>query len=70
MSIFGMGVVLAPALGPILGGWLTDNYGWPWIFYINVPVSIVAIVMVNAFVKDPPICDAASPVSTGSGWRC
>ena len=53
MSIFGMGVVLAPALGPILGGWLTDNYGWPWIFYINVPVSIVAIGMVNAFVKDP-----------------
>jgi MFS transporter, DHA2 family, multidrug resistance protein len=53
MSIFGMGVVLAPALGPILGGWLTDNYGWPWIFYINVPVSIVAIGMVNAFVTDP-----------------
>ncbi len=54
MSIFGMGVVLAPAIGPILGGWLTDNYGWPWIFYINVPVSIVALVMVNAFVEDPP----------------
>ncbi|HEX9869418.1 MAG TPA: DHA2 family efflux MFS transporter permease subunit [Candidatus Tectomicrobia bacterium] len=53
MSIFGMGVVLAPALGPILGGWLTDNYGWPWIFYINVPVSIVAIGMVKAFVEDP-----------------
>jgi DHA2 family multidrug resistance protein len=54
MSIFGMGVVLAPALGPILGGWLTDNYGWPWIFYINVPVSIVALFMVSAFVEDPP----------------
>jgi MFS transporter, DHA2 family, multidrug resistance protein len=54
MSIFGMGVVLAPALGPILGGWLTDNYGWPWIFYINVPVSVVAIGMVKAFVEDPP----------------
>jgi MFS transporter, DHA2 family, multidrug resistance protein len=53
MSIFGMGVVLAPALGPILGGWLTDNYGWPWIFYINVPVSIVAIGLVKAFVEDP-----------------
>jgi MFS transporter, DHA2 family, multidrug resistance protein len=54
MSIFGMGVVLAPALGPTLGGWLTDNYGWPWIFYINVPVSIVAMFMVSTFVEDPP----------------
>jgi MFS transporter, DHA2 family, multidrug resistance protein len=53
MSIFGMGVVLAPAMGPILGGWLTDNYGWPWIFYINVPVSIVALFMVSTFVEDP-----------------
>jgi DHA2 family multidrug resistance protein len=53
MSIFGMGVVLAPAIGPILGGWLTDNYGWPWIFYINIPVSIVAIFMVSTFVADP-----------------
>jgi DHA2 family multidrug resistance protein len=54
MAIFSMGVVLAPALGPIVGGWLTDNYGWPWIFYINVPVSIVGILMVSAFVEDPP----------------
>src|SRR6266436_7566823 len=54
MAIFGMGVVLAPAMGPILGGWLTDNYGWPWVFYINVPVSIVGILMVSAFVEDPP----------------
>jgi MFS transporter, DHA2 family, multidrug resistance protein len=54
MSIFGMGVVFAPAIGPILGGWLTDNYGWPWIFYINIPVSMVAIFMVSTFVGDPP----------------
>jgi DHA2 family multidrug resistance protein len=54
MAIFGMGVVLAPALGPIIGGWLTDNYGWPWVFYINIPVSIVGILMVSAFVHDPP----------------
>jgi DHA2 family multidrug resistance protein len=54
MAIFGMGVVLAPAMGPILGGWLTDNYGWPWVFYINVPVSIVGLLMVSAFVEDPP----------------
>jgi DHA2 family multidrug resistance protein len=54
MAIFGMGVVLAPATGPILGGWLTDHFGWPWIFYINVPVSIAGIFMVSAFVHDPP----------------
>src|SRR5262244_3747791 len=54
MAIFGMGVVLAPAMGPILGGWLTDNYGWPWVFYINIPVSIVGLVLISAFVDDPP----------------
>jgi len=54
MGVFGMGVVLAPAIGPIVGGWLTDHYGWPWIFYINIPVSIIGIFMVSAFVHDPP----------------
>jgi len=53
MAIFGMGVVLAPALGPIVGGWLTDQYGWPWIFFINVPVSIAGMLMVAAYVHDP-----------------
>jgi DHA2 family multidrug resistance protein len=53
MALWGMGVVLAPALGPILGGWLTDRYGWPWIFFINVPVSIIGIFMVASFVHDP-----------------
>ena len=53
MAMYGMGVVLAPAVGPILGGWLTDHYGWAWIFYINVPVSIVGMFMVATFVHDP-----------------
>jgi DHA2 family multidrug resistance protein len=53
MALWGMGVVLAPAIGPILGGWLTDSYGWPWIFYINVPVSLIGIFMVASFVHDP-----------------
>jgi DHA2 family multidrug resistance protein len=48
-----MGVVLAPGVGAILGGWLTDSYGWSWIFYINVPVSIVGMFMVATFVHDP-----------------
>jgi len=53
MAVYGMGVVLAPAMGPILGGWLTDHHGWPWIFYINVPFSAVGMLMVAAFVADP-----------------
>jgi len=54
MAIYGMGVVLAPALGPVLGGWLTDHYGWPWIFYINVPVAMLGMLLVSAYVQDPP----------------
>jgi DHA2 family multidrug resistance protein len=54
MAIFSMGVVLAPAVGPVLGGWLTDQYGWQWIFYINVPVSALGMVLVTLFVHDPP----------------
>jgi DHA2 family multidrug resistance protein len=54
MGIFGMGVVLAPAFGPTLGGWITDKYSWPWIFYINVPIGIINYVLVQRFVEDPP----------------
>ncbi|HUA33269.1 MAG TPA: DHA2 family efflux MFS transporter permease subunit [Candidatus Binataceae bacterium] len=54
MAIFSMGVVLAPATGPVLGGWLVDNYGWQWVFYINVPFCIIGLLMVSAFVHDPP----------------
>lgn len=54
MATFGMGVVVAPILGPTLGGWITDNYSWRWIFNINLPVGVFAILMVQAFVEDPP----------------
>ena len=54
MATYGMGVIVAPILGPTLGGWITDNYSWRWIFYINVPVGIFAILMAQAFVEDPP----------------
>jgi DHA2 family multidrug resistance protein len=54
MAIYGMGVVLAPGVGVILSGWITDNYGWPWIFFINVPVAIFGIFMVKTFLQDPP----------------
>ncbi len=54
MAAYGIGVVVAPIIGPTLGGWITDNYSWRWIFYINVPVGIIAILMARAFVEDPP----------------
>lgn len=54
MGIYGMGVVLAPAFGPTLGGWLTDTYSWPWIFYINVPIGIINVLLVQRYIIDPP----------------
>jgi len=59
MAIFGLGVVVAPIIGPVLGGWITDSYSWRWIFYINVPIGIVAVLMAQAFVEDPPYLRAA-----------
>ena len=54
MGFWGLGIVVAPILGPVLGGWLTDNYSWRWVFYINLPVGIASIVMTKLFIFDPP----------------
>jgi DHA2 family multidrug resistance protein len=54
MALYGMGVVVAPIIGPTLGGWITDNYSWRWIFYINLPLGALAAFMANSFVEDPP----------------
>jgi DHA2 family multidrug resistance protein len=61
MAVYGLGIVVAPIIGPTLGGWITDNYSWRWIFYINVPVGALAIFMANAFVEDPPYMRAQKP---------
>jgi DHA2 family multidrug resistance protein len=53
MAIFGMGVMVGPTLGPTLGGWITDNYSWPWIFYINVPLGLLAAVLTWRSVPEP-----------------
>ncbi len=53
-ALYGLVAVLAPSIGPTLGGWITDNYSWRWIFYINIPVGILAIILVTRFVDDPP----------------
>jgi DHA2 family multidrug resistance protein len=52
-TVFGIAALLAPVVGPTLGGYITDNYGWRWVFYINVPVGLLALIMCNAFVSDP-----------------
>jgi len=51
-AMFGVGVMVGPTLGPTLGGWIVDNYNWPWIFYINVPLGILAAVLVFTYVQD------------------
>jgi MFS transporter, DHA2 family, multidrug resistance protein len=54
MGFWGLGIVVAPMLGPVAGGWLTDNYSWRWVFYINIPIGILAIILTQLFVFDPP----------------
>ena len=53
-ALYGITIVCAPAIGPTLGGWITDNYSWRWIFYINVPVGILALLLVTQLIQDPP----------------
>jgi DHA2 family multidrug resistance protein len=59
-TVFGIAALLAPVVGPTLGGYITDNYGWRWVFYINVPVGLLALVMCHALVFDPPYLKALS----------
>jgi DHA2 family multidrug resistance protein len=53
-AVFGLGVVVAPVVGPVLGGWLTESYSWRWIFYINIPFGLVAMWAIQQTVEDPP----------------
>jgi DHA2 family multidrug resistance protein len=54
MAFWALGIVVAPMLGPVLGGWITDSYSWRWLFYINIPIGALAIVMSLLFIHDPP----------------
>jgi DHA2 family multidrug resistance protein len=53
-AVFGMAVVLAPMIGPTLGGWITDHYAWQWLFFINIPVGILSVLLTTRIVSDPP----------------
>lgn len=69
MAVFAFGVVVAPVLGPTLGGWLTDTYSWRYAFYINIPVGILALYMINRFIIDPPyIRNAKAPAFDNIGF--
>ncbi|MEK7308639.1 MAG: DHA2 family efflux MFS transporter permease subunit [Nitrospirota bacterium] len=54
MAIFGIGIMFGPIIGPLLGGWITDNWSWHWIFFINIPIGIISILLVIFFIIDPP----------------
>ncbi len=54
MSLFGMGVIIAPIVGPVLGGWITDNWSWPWIFFINIPFGCLAAILSAKLLFNPP----------------
>ena len=73
MGFWGLGIVVAPILGPVLGGWLTDSYSWRWVFYINIPVGITSLVMTKLYIFDPPYLkqEKRSGSTTGASgcWR-
>ena len=64
-AVYGLAVVVAPTIGPWLGGWITDNFSWRWIFYINVPVGIISLLLTSVLVSDPPYMKKARPSKSG-----
>jgi DHA2 family multidrug resistance protein len=67
MAVYGMAVVLAPAIGPTLGGFITDNFSWRWVFFINIPVGILSLILTNRVVTDPPHIRQERERSAGMG---
>jgi len=61
MAVYGLGIVVAPIFGPLMGGWITDHYDWRWIFYINIPIGVIAVLMNQRFIHDPSYIKNANP---------
>ena len=66
MSVFGLGIIIAPITGPVLGGWITDNWSWPWIFFINVPFGCVAAILAHKLLFNPPYAQRQKGVKIDS----
>ncbi len=66
-ALYTVAIVTAPAIGPVLGGWITDNYNWRWVFLINIPIGILSLYLTNRFVHDPPAFDEERKTVRGPG---
>jgi DHA2 family multidrug resistance protein len=69
MAVYGMAILVAPILGPTLGGWITDNFSWRWIFYINLPVGCLSLLLSNLVLEDPPYLKAQRAARRGQPFR-
>lgn len=67
MAMFGLVIVIAPIIGPVIGGWITENWSWPFIYYINLPIGVLAIWLSKMFIYDPPYAQKQVGVKT-DGW--
>ncbi|MBV9768901.1 MAG: DHA2 family efflux MFS transporter permease subunit [Bryobacterales bacterium] len=68
-ALYGLAVVIAPTLGPTLGGWITDNYDWRWIFFINLPVAVLSLFLTHRVVQDPPAVKKAAQDAGGGKFQ-
>src|SRR5579863_8345097 len=68
-ALYTIVIVTAPAIGPVLGGWITDNYSWRWIFFINIPFGILALLLTSRLISDPPAFAAERASVRGPGGR-
>ena len=66
-ALYTVAIVTAPAIGPVLGGWITDNYNWRWVFLINIPIGALSLYLTNRFVQDPPAFEAERKATRSSG---
>jgi MFS transporter, DHA2 family, multidrug resistance protein len=66
-ALYTVAIVTAPAIGPVLGGWITDNYNWRWVFLINIPIGALSLFLTNRFVKDPPAFEAERKSARSAG---
>ena len=64
MAMFGLVIVIAPIIGPVLGGWITENWSWPFIYFINLPIGVIALWLSKVFIYDPPYARKQSGVKT------